>query len=117
MIQVLIFFILMYSTGHAFSVNQYSTQYRSRPSFLCLVYMYFSHKTTIIIILFLGRGRHSHAYTHSVQMYHHVFLNLSTLEFYCLPDNYRVIDASLEDIKVISVCILFNNVIQEYFGL
>lgn len=48
----------------------------------------------------LGRGRHSHAYTHSVQLYHHVFLNLETLRFYCLPDNYEIIDPSLEDIKV-----------------
>ena len=53
-----------------------------------------------------GRGRHSHAYTHSVQLYHHVFLNLSSLEFYCLPDNYQIIDSSLEDIKV---CIVFIN--------
>ncbi len=47
----------------------------------------------------LGRGQHSHAYTHSVQLFHHVFLNLSSLEFYCLPDNYQIIDPSLEDIK------------------
>ncbi|XP_064404591.1 ubiquitin carboxyl-terminal hydrolase 39-like isoform X2 [Halichondria panicea] len=48
---------------------------------------------------FQGRGRHSHAYTHSVGVGHHVWLNLATLEFYCLPDNYRIIDSSLEDIK------------------
>ncbi len=30
---------------------------------------------------------------------HRVFLNLTTRRFYCLPDNYEVIDASLEDIK------------------
>ena len=47
-----------------------------------------------------GRGQHSHAYIHSVQLYHHVFLNLETLQFYCLPDNYEIIDPSLEDIKV-----------------
>ncbi len=50
--------------------------------------------------MLVGRGQHSHAYTHSVQMSHHVWLNLSTLKFYCLPDNYEIIDASLEDIKV-----------------
>ncbi|XP_028515619.1 U4/U6.U5 tri-snRNP-associated protein 2 [Exaiptasia diaphana] len=50
---------------------------------------------------FQGRGRHSHAYTHSVSVDHHVFLNLHTLKFYCLPDNYEVIDSSLEDIKYV----------------
>uniref|UniRef100_A0A8C4ILL1 ubiquitinyl hydrolase 1 n=1 Tax=Dicentrarchus labrax TaxID=13489 RepID=A0A8C4ILL1_DICLA len=33
---------------------------------------------------FQGRGLKSHAYTHSVQFTHHVFLNLHTLKFYCL---------------------------------
>lgn len=47
-----------------------------------------------------GRGLKSHAYTHSVQFTHHVFLNLHTLKFYCLPDNYEIIDSSLEDITV-----------------
>lgn len=49
---------------------------------------------------FQGRGMKSHAYTHSVQMSHHVYINLNTLKFYCLPDNYQVIDSSLDDIKV-----------------
>jgi len=47
-----------------------------------------------------GRGFKSHAYTHSVQEGHHVFLNLETMKFYCLPDNYHIIDQSLEDIVV-----------------
>ncbi|ESN98068.1 hypothetical protein HELRODRAFT_185871 [Helobdella robusta] len=47
---------------------------------------------------FQGRGLKSHAYTHSVQEGHHVFLNLETKKFYCLPDNYQIIDQSLEDI-------------------
>ena len=47
-----------------------------------------------------GRGLKSHAYTHSVQFTHHVFLNLHTLKFYCLPDNYEIIDSSLEDVTV-----------------
>lgn len=50
---------------------------------------------------FQGRGGHSHAYTHSVQLLHHVWLNLTTLKFYCLPDNYEIIDPSLEDIKYV----------------
>ncbi|MEE6478920.1 hypothetical protein FKM82_012049 [Ascaphus truei] len=49
---------------------------------------------------FQGRGLKSHAYIHSVQFSHHVFLNLHTLKFYCLPDNYKIIDSSLEDITV-----------------
>ncbi|OWF42399.1 U4/U6.U5 tri-snRNP-associated protein 2-like [Mizuhopecten yessoensis] len=47
---------------------------------------------------FQGRGKMSHAYTHSVLDSHHVFLNLLTHKFYCLPDNYEIIDSSLEDI-------------------
>lgn len=44
---------------------------------------------------FQGRGIKTHAYTHSVSCDHHVFLNLETLKFYCLPDNYEIIDSSL----------------------
>ncbi|XP_017373472.1 U4/U6.U5 tri-snRNP-associated protein 2 isoform X2 [Cebus imitator] len=51
---------------------------------------------------FQGRGLKSHAYIHSVQFSHHVFLNLHTLKFYCLPDNYEIIDSSLEDITALS---------------
>ncbi|KAG0711723.1 U4/U6.U5 tri-snRNP-associated protein 2 [Chionoecetes opilio] len=47
---------------------------------------------------FQGRGPNTHAYTHSVSDPHHVFLNLQTLRFYCLPDNYEIIDSSLSDI-------------------
>ncbi|OTF80027.1 hypothetical protein BLA29_013212, partial [Euroglyphus maynei] len=35
---------------------------------------------------------------HSVSCGHHVFLNLHTLKFYCIPDNYQIIDSSLDDI-------------------
>uniref|UniRef100_A0A8B9R3K2 Ubiquitin carboxyl-terminal hydrolase 39 n=1 Tax=Anas platyrhynchos TaxID=8839 RepID=A0A8B9R3K2_ANAPL len=45
---------------------------------------------------FQGRGLKSHAYIHSVQLSHHVFLNLHTLKFYCLPDNYEIIDSSIK---------------------
>lgn len=47
---------------------------------------------------FQGRGQKSHAYTHSVLEGHHVYLNLLTQKFYCLPDNYQIIDSSLDDI-------------------
>uniref|UniRef100_A0A8C7BGY2 ubiquitinyl hydrolase 1 n=1 Tax=Neovison vison TaxID=452646 RepID=A0A8C7BGY2_NEOVI len=49
----------------------------------------------------INRGLKSHAYIHSVQFSHHVFLNLHTLKFYCLPDNYEIIDSSLEDITYV----------------
>jgi len=45
-----------------------------------------------------GRGNNTHAYTHSVSMGHRVYLNLETKKFYCLPDNYEIIDPSLADI-------------------
>jgi len=47
---------------------------------------------------FQGRGPNTHAYTHSVSEGHRVFLNLETKRFYCLPDNYEIIDPSLDDI-------------------
>uniref|UniRef100_A0A0A9W861 Ubiquitin carboxyl-terminal hydrolase 39 n=2 Tax=Lygus hesperus TaxID=30085 RepID=A0A0A9W861_LYGHE len=50
---------------------------------------------------FQGRGTNTHAYTHSVAESHHVFLNLHTLKFYCLPDNYEIVDSSLDDIKYV----------------
>jgi U4/U6.U5 tri-snRNP-associated protein 2 len=48
---------------------------------------------------FQGRGNNTHAYTHSVAEYHHVFLNLSSLRFYCLPDNYEIISDSSLDVS------------------
>ena len=50
---------------------------------------------------FQGRGVGTHAYLHSVAVDHHVFLNLSSLKFYCLPDNYQIIDSSLSDITYV----------------
>ncbi|VDM48592.1 unnamed protein product [Toxocara canis] len=50
---------------------------------------------------FQGRGTNTHAYTHSLDTNHRVYLNLATLKFYCLPDNYEIIDPSLDDIKYV----------------
>jgi U4/U6.U5 tri-snRNP-associated protein 2 len=36
---------------------------------------------------------------HSLEESHHVFVNLNDCKIYCLPDNYEVLDASLNDIK------------------
>jgi U4/U6.U5 tri-snRNP-associated protein 2 len=49
---------------------------------------------------FQGRGIHSHAYYHSMNDDHHVFINLDTQKVYVLPENYQVFDPSLNDIKV-----------------
>ncbi|KAL2244993.1 U4/U6.U5 tri-snRNP-associated protein 2 [Sesamum indicum] len=46
-----------------------------------------------------GRGQKSHAYTHSLEAGHHVYINLRTEKVYCLPDGYEVIDPSLDDIR------------------
>ncbi|MQL84256.1 hypothetical protein Taro_016757 [Colocasia esculenta] len=46
-----------------------------------------------------GRGRNSHAYTHSLEAGHHVYINLQTERVYCLPDGYEIIDPSLDDIR------------------
>lgn len=50
---------------------------------------------------FQGRGTNTHAYTHSVSENHYIYLNLATLKFYCLPDNYEIVDSSLDDIKYV----------------
>ncbi|KAK1443627.1 ubiquitin carboxyl-terminal hydrolase like protein [Babesia gibsoni] len=47
---------------------------------------------------FQGRGKNTHAYTHAVEESHYVFMNLEDCKIYCLPDNYLVEDASLNDI-------------------
>ncbi|CAI9109179.1 OLC1v1008953C1 [Oldenlandia corymbosa var. corymbosa] len=48
---------------------------------------------------FQGRGQKSHAYTHSLEAGHHVYINLRTEKVYCLPDGYEIIDPSLDDIR------------------
>lgn len=48
---------------------------------------------------FQGRGSSSPAYAHALAEDHHVFINLTTLKVYVLPDGYEVSDPSLDDIK------------------
>jgi U4/U6.U5 tri-snRNP-associated protein 2 len=50
-------------------------------------------------LYFQGRGVNTPAYVHSGETSHHVYMNLNTLKFYCIPDNYEIIDSSLDDIK------------------
>jgi len=46
-----------------------------------------------------GRGKDTFAYTHSLEQEHHIFINLTDQNIYCLPDNYEIHDNSLNDIK------------------
>lgn len=48
-----------------------------------------------------GRGKKSHAYTHSLEAGHHVYINLQTEKVYCLPDGYEINDPSLDDIRYV----------------
>ncbi|KAG8362992.1 hypothetical protein BUALT_BualtUnG0015700 [Buddleja alternifolia] len=46
-----------------------------------------------------GRGQDSPAYAHSIEAGHHVYINLATEKFYCLPKGYEVTDPWLDDIR------------------
>ncbi|MCL7049557.1 hypothetical protein MKW94_007665 [Papaver nudicaule] len=46
-----------------------------------------------------GKGLKSHAYNHSLEAGHYVYVNLQTEKFYCLPDGYEIDDPSLDDIQ------------------
>ncbi|KYQ92771.1 SAP DNA-binding domain-containing protein [Tieghemostelium lacteum] len=48
---------------------------------------------------FQGKSQDSYANLHCLQSNHHVFINLHNQKIYCLPDDYEVIDSSLDDIK------------------
>ncbi|EFA86672.1 SAP DNA-binding domain-containing protein [Heterostelium album PN500] len=48
---------------------------------------------------FQGKSPGSHAHYHCMQSNHHVFINLHNQKIYCLPDDYEVVDSSLDDIK------------------
>lgn len=50
---------------------------------------------------FQGRGRSSYAYTHSLDQDHHVFINMSSLKVYVLPESYEVKNKTLDDIKYV----------------
>ncbi|KAK9477733.1 hypothetical protein V1514DRAFT_308762 [Lipomyces japonicus] len=50
---------------------------------------------------FQGRGKSSHAYFHSVDEDHHVFINLLSLKVYVLPESYEVKSTALDDIKYV----------------
>lgn len=51
---------------------------------------------------FQGRGPKSHAYFHSLDEDHHVFINLESQKVFVLPEGYEVTNLSLDDIKYVS---------------
>lgn len=50
---------------------------------------------------FQGRGPTTHAYTHSLECGHHLFMKLDSGRTFCLPDLYEVVDPSLSDIQYV----------------
>ena len=50
---------------------------------------------------FQGRGPTTHAYTHSLECGHHLFMKLDSGRTFCLPDLYEVSDPSLSDIQYV----------------
>ncbi len=48
---------------------------------------------------FRGKGKQTPAYLHSINENHNVFIHLQRGSFWCLPDDYEIIDSSLNDIK------------------
>ena len=48
---------------------------------------------------FAGRSVGSHAVTHALEANHYVFMHLGNAKIYCLPDDYEIVDSSLDDIK------------------
>lgn len=51
---------------------------------------------------FQGRGKSSHAYFHSIDQDHHVYINLLSYKFYILPEGYEVKSPTLDDIKYVA---------------
>lgn len=48
---------------------------------------------------FQGRGKHTMAHKHALEREHYIYLKLDSGRIHCLPDDYEVFDASLNDIK------------------
>lgn len=48
---------------------------------------------------FQGRGRNTEAHAHALSKMHYVWMNLANGKVFCVPDDYEVVDHSLEDIK------------------
>ena len=66
-------------------------------SFLFFFFLFFSSFSSSYLVLY-PLFSPPQAHYHSLQADHHIFVNLNTYKFYCLPDNYEVVDSSLADI-------------------
>ncbi|ANQ09459.1 Ubiquitin Carboxyl-terminal Hydrolase-like zinc finger protein [Plasmodium coatneyi] len=68
---------------------------------LCSISMSNLHVYACLVcgVYFQGIGRGTYAYTHALEKNHYVFINLETCKTCCLPENYEIEDASLNDIK------------------
>ncbi|CUM53342.1 uncharacterized protein AC631_00540 [Debaryomyces fabryi] len=66
---------------------------------------------------FQGRSKSSHAYLHSVNVNHRVFMNLETAKTYILPDNYELTSQkalkNLQDIRLLLNPVYSNSAIQD----
>lgn len=51
---------------------------------------------------FQGRGKSSHAYFHSINDDHHVFMNMETYDVYVLPEGYKETSRDLAGIKYVA---------------
>ena len=60
-----------------------------------------SASNTLSAAIGQGRGRQTHAYTHSLETGHHMFMKLEDGRVYCLPDGYEVVDRSLDVIRFV----------------
>ncbi|CRG97560.1 U4/U6.U5 tri-snRNP-associated protein 2, putative [Plasmodium gallinaceum] len=50
-------------------------------------------------LYFQGIGKGTYAYIHALEKSHYVFINLESCKTCCIPENYEIEDASLNDIK------------------
>lgn len=50
-------------------------------------------------INYQGKGKDSVAFKHSLELGHHLFINLTSSSIICLPNDYEIFEHSLEDIK------------------
>ncbi|EUD68856.1 ubiquitin thiolesterase [Plasmodium inui San Antonio 1] len=68
---------------------------------LCSISMSNLHVYACLVcgVYFQGIGKGTYAYTHALEKNHYVFINLETCKTCCLPENYEIEDASLNDIK------------------
>lgn len=53
-------------------------------------------------VFYTGKGKDTYAYKHALEQAHYLYISLEDQRVYCLPDNYEIECASIQDIKVAS---------------